>query len=53
MYLWCEGVDALFEKAKTAGAHIVRVPETQFYGVREFSIRDCDGRVITVGAPAT
>jgi uncharacterized glyoxalase superfamily protein PhnB len=53
MYLWCEGVDALFEKAKTAGAQIVSEPETQFYGIREFSIRDCDGRVITVGAPAT
>jgi uncharacterized glyoxalase superfamily protein PhnB len=53
VYLWCEGVDALFATARNAGADVVREPETQFYGIREFSIKDCDGRVITVGAPVT
>jgi uncharacterized glyoxalase superfamily protein PhnB len=52
-YFWCEGVDALFEQAKAAGAEFVQEPITRFYGVREFQIRDCDGRVVTFGAPAS
>jgi uncharacterized glyoxalase superfamily protein PhnB len=50
-YFWCEGVDALYAHAKSAGAEIVLAPETQFYGMREFMVRDPDGRVITFGAP--
>jgi uncharacterized glyoxalase superfamily protein PhnB len=50
-YLWCEGLDGLFSTAKAAAAEILLEPETQFYGMREFRVRDCDGRVITLGAP--
>jgi uncharacterized glyoxalase superfamily protein PhnB len=51
-YFWCEGVDAIFGQAKAAGAEFVLEPTTQFYGIREFQVRDHDGRVLTFGAPA-
>jgi uncharacterized glyoxalase superfamily protein PhnB len=50
-YFWCEGVDQIFARAKGANAEILLAPETQFYGIREFRVRDCDGRVLTFGAP--
>lgn len=48
-YFWCEGVDELFARAKAAGAAFLLEPTTQFYGVREFQVRDLDGRVLTFG----
>lgn len=48
-YLWVTGVDALFAHAEAAGAEIVKPPTTQVYGVREFLVKDRDGRVITLG----
>jgi uncharacterized glyoxalase superfamily protein PhnB len=50
-YFWCEGVDEIHAAAKAAGARILLEPETQFYGIREFRVKDCDGRVLTFGAP--
>ena len=50
-YFWCEGVDALFGQAKHAGAEVLQGPETMPYGLREFRIRDNDGRVLTFGGP--
>ena len=50
-YFWCDSVDALFGRAKAAGADVLLAPETQFYGIREFRIKDRDGRVLTFGAP--
>lgn len=50
-YFWCEDVDALFAHAKAVGAEILLEPETQFYGIREFRIKDHDGRVLTLGSP--
>jgi uncharacterized glyoxalase superfamily protein PhnB len=50
-YFWCEGVDELFTNAKAAGAEFVEEPVTRFYGMREFQIKDRDGRVLTFGAP--
>jgi uncharacterized glyoxalase superfamily protein PhnB len=49
-YFWCEGVDAIYEHARSAGGDIVMEPVTQFYGIREFQVRDVDGRVLTFGA---
>jgi uncharacterized glyoxalase superfamily protein PhnB len=51
VYFWCEGVDEIFAGAKAAGARVLLAPETQFYGMREFRMKDCDGRVLTFGAP--
>ena len=50
-YFWCAGVDAIFERAKASGAQIEQEPTTQFYGVREFMLRDLDGRQLTFGEP--
>jgi uncharacterized glyoxalase superfamily protein PhnB len=50
-YFWCDAVDEIHVMAKAAGARILLDPETQFYGIREFRVRDCDGRVLTFGAP--
>jgi len=50
-YFWCDAVDEIFTHAKAVGAEFIQEPTTQFYGIREFSIRDLDGRVLTFGAP--
>jgi uncharacterized glyoxalase superfamily protein PhnB len=52
-YFWCEGVDEIFMHAKESGAVILMEPEAQFYGIREFRVKDCDGRVLTFGAPVS
>jgi uncharacterized glyoxalase superfamily protein PhnB len=51
VYFWADDVEPLFAHAKAAGAHILLEPETQFYGIREFQVLDCDGRQLTFGAP--
>ncbi len=48
-YFWCEGVDELYATATSAGADFAEDLVDRFYGVREFSIRDLDGRVLTFG----
>ncbi|MEX0750248.1 MAG: VOC family protein, partial [Dehalococcoidia bacterium] len=50
-YFWCERVDEIFAHARASGAEFPQEPVTQFYGIREFQIRDLDGRVLTFGAP--
>lgn len=50
-YFWCDGVDAMFEHARAFGAVVLEQPTTQFYGLREFRIKDNDGRVLTFGGP--
>ncbi len=50
-YFWADDVEPLFAHAKAGGARILLEPETQFYGIREFRIKDYDGRVLTFGAP--
>jgi uncharacterized glyoxalase superfamily protein PhnB len=44
--VWCyvDDADAHCAKARAAGATIVRKPEDQFYGVREYSARDAEGQ---------
>ena len=50
-YFWADDVEPLFEVAKSAGARVLEAPTTRFYGIREFMIKDYDGRVLTFGAP--
>jgi uncharacterized glyoxalase superfamily protein PhnB len=51
-YFWIDGVEALFEEVKRAGqvtfAHELTVMP---YGLAEFALRDCDGRLLTFGGP--
>ena len=41
--------DALFERAKAAGAEVVRAPFDTDYGSRDFSVRDPEGNVWNFG----
>jgi uncharacterized glyoxalase superfamily protein PhnB len=52
IYIWCEAVEALFEAVKSSGdVTFVHELVHQPYGMTEFSLSDCDGRLITVGGP--
>ncbi len=44
-----DDIDALFERAKRAGATVVQEPTDEFWGDRDWSVADPDGYVITVG----
>jgi uncharacterized glyoxalase superfamily protein PhnB len=44
-----DGIDAHCERARAAGAVIVREPEDQFYGDRVYAARDPEGHVWTFG----
>jgi uncharacterized glyoxalase superfamily protein PhnB len=44
-----DGIDAHCERAKAAGAVIVRDLENQFYGDRTYSVRDLEGHVWSFG----
>ena len=44
IYVAVDEVDAHCERARAAGAEITREPEETFYGSREYSARDLEGR---------
>lgn len=43
VYVYVDDVDAHFERARSAGAKIVREPEDQFYGDRNYGVEDPEG----------
>ena len=43
IYVYVDDVDAHYEQAKAAGAEIVRDPEDQCYGDRNYGVRDPEG----------
>jgi uncharacterized glyoxalase superfamily protein PhnB len=45
-YFYVEDVDALYERVK-GKAEVLMGPRDQFYGIREFTIRDPFGFVLT------
>ena len=47
-----EDVDGLYERYQTAGVHIEREPTDEPWGMREFSIRDCNGYLLRFGRPS-
>ncbi|MGH2634242.1 MAG: LuxR C-terminal-related transcriptional regulator [Tepidiformaceae bacterium] len=50
VYFWVDGIEALFEAAKgVAGTTFIHPLLTQPYGLAEFTVQDCDGRVVTFG----
>ncbi|MDP9341128.1 MAG: VOC family protein [Actinomycetota bacterium] len=49
IYIAVDDVDAHYERARAAGAEIVRVPEDQDYGSREYAARDPEGHIWTFG----
>jgi uncharacterized glyoxalase superfamily protein PhnB len=49
VYVAVDDVDAAFERARAAGATIVRELRETDYGSREFAVSDPDGRTWSVG----
>ena len=43
IYVYVDDVDAHFERAKAAGATILREPDDQFYGDRNYGVEDPEG----------
>jgi uncharacterized glyoxalase superfamily protein PhnB len=54
-YIGIPGTDELFERAKAAGADVIREPFDTDYGSRDFTVRDPEGNTWMVGTydPAT
>lgn len=48
-YIYVEDVDSLHAQLRDNGADIVRGPEDQPYGCRDFDIRDPDGHLLAFG----
>ena len=46
-----DDVDAAFEAVRAAGAEIVQEPTEQFWGVRDFAVRDPAGNLVRIEQP--
>ena len=46
-----DDVDGTFERVRDAGAEIVQEPTDQFWGTRDFAVRDPSGNLIRVDQP--
>jgi catechol 2,3-dioxygenase-like lactoylglutathione lyase family enzyme len=43
-----DDLDAAFEKVRSAGAEVVQEPTEQFWGTRDFAVRDPSGNLVRV-----
>ncbi len=43
-----DDLDAMFEKVRDSGAEIVSEPADQFWGVRDFAVRDPSGNLVRI-----
>jgi catechol 2,3-dioxygenase-like lactoylglutathione lyase family enzyme len=50
-YVIVEGIDTLHQEVAARGAEVLSAPETEPWGMREFSIRTPDGHRIRFGEP--
>ena len=46
-----DNVDATFEQVRAAGAEIVQEPTEQFWGTRDFAVRDPSGNLVRIDQP--
>ena len=46
-----DDVDATFETVRAAGAEIVQEPTDQFWGTRDFAVRDPSGNLVRIDQP--
>jgi catechol 2,3-dioxygenase-like lactoylglutathione lyase family enzyme len=53
VYFRSEDVDATFAKLRDAGTEIVEEPKDQFWGVRDFAVRDPSGNLVRIQQPPT
>ncbi len=46
-----DDIDATFEKVRASGAEIVQEPTEQFWGTRDFAVRDPSGNLVRIDQP--
>jgi catechol 2,3-dioxygenase-like lactoylglutathione lyase family enzyme len=46
-----DDVDATFEQVRASGAEIVQEPTDQFWGTRDFAVRDPSGNLVRIDQP--
>ena len=46
-----DDLDAAFEKVRASGAEIVQEPADQFWGTRDFAVRDPSGNLVRIEQP--
>ncbi|HEX7161494.1 MAG TPA: VOC family protein [Trebonia sp.] len=46
-----DDLDGAFEKVRAAGAEIVQEPTEQFWGTRDFAVRDPSGNLVRIDQP--
>ena len=46
-----DDLDATFEKVRASGAEIVQEPTDQFWGTRDFAVRDPSGNLVRIDQP--
>ena len=46
-----DDLNAAFEKVRAAGAEIVQEPTEQFWGTRDFAVRDPSGNLVRIDQP--
>jgi catechol 2,3-dioxygenase-like lactoylglutathione lyase family enzyme len=46
-----DDLDATFEKVRDAGAEVVQEPADQFWGTRDFAVRDPSGNLVRIDQP--
>jgi len=46
-----DDLDATFEKVRASGAEIVQEPTDQFWGSRDFAVRDPSGNLVRIDQP--
>jgi catechol 2,3-dioxygenase-like lactoylglutathione lyase family enzyme len=48
-----DDLDATFEKVRNSGGEIVQEPTDQFWGTRDFAVRDPSGNLVRIDQPPT
>jgi hypothetical protein len=51
VYFWIDNVDALHADFTRSGVKFIRALRNEPYGIREFSIEDCNGYCLAFGQP--
>ena len=51
VHFTADNLDDAFEKVRAAGAEIVQEPTEQFWGTRDFAVRDPSGNLVRVDQP--
>jgi catechol 2,3-dioxygenase-like lactoylglutathione lyase family enzyme len=46
-----DDLDATFEKVRASGADVVQEPTDQFWGTRDFAVRDPSGNLVRIDQP--